>query len=106
MRRHYRRDRERLSLTVNVRSGCQKEIAKKIKEKEANYLLALKGNQGTLSEDVELFFTEQKSRKFADTATATPCLAKIMRFDAGFPRRNPTQKRTARFLAALPHITP
>jgi predicted transposase YbfD/YdcC len=48
--------------------GCQKEIAKKIKEKEADYVLALKGNQGTLSEDVELFFTEQKERKFADTA--------------------------------------
>ena len=35
--------REHLSLTVNVRFGCQKEIAKKIKEKEANSLLALKG---------------------------------------------------------------
>ena len=48
--------------------GCQKEIAEKIKDKEADYVLALKGNQGTLSEDVELFFTEQKERKFADTA--------------------------------------
>jgi predicted transposase YbfD/YdcC len=47
--------------------GCQKEIAKKIKDKEADYVLALKGNQGTLSEDVELFFTEQKARKFRDT---------------------------------------
>jgi len=47
--------------------GCQKEIANKIKDKEADYVLALKGNQGTLSEDVELFFTEQKERKFADT---------------------------------------
>jgi predicted transposase YbfD/YdcC len=46
--------------------GCQKEIAEKIKDKEADYVLALKGNQGTLSEDVELFFTEQKERKFAD----------------------------------------
>lgn len=50
--------------------GCQKEIAKKIKEKEADYVLALKGNQGTLQEDVELFFTEQKERKFADTAVS------------------------------------
>jgi len=47
--------------------GCQKEIARKIKEKEADYVLALKGNQGTLQQDVELFFTEQKERKFADT---------------------------------------
>ena len=47
--------------------GCQKEIARKIVEKEADYVLALKGNQGTLSDDVELFFTEQKARKFKDT---------------------------------------
>jgi len=47
--------------------GCQKQIADKIKDKEADYVLALKGNQGSLSEDVELFFTEQKERKFADT---------------------------------------
>ena len=47
--------------------GCQKEIAKKIVAKEADYVLALKGNQGTLKTDVELFFTEQKDRKFRDT---------------------------------------
>ena len=50
--------------------GCQKEIARKIKDKDADYVLALKGNQGTLSEDVELFFAEQKERKFADTASS------------------------------------
>ena len=33
--------------------GCQKEIASKIIEKEADYLLALKGNQGYLLEQVE-----------------------------------------------------
>ena len=47
--------------------GCQKEIAKKIVEKEADYVLALKGNQGTLSDDVELFFAEQKACRFKDT---------------------------------------
>jgi predicted transposase YbfD/YdcC len=46
--------------------GCQKEIAKKVVEKEADYVLALKGNQGTLSADVELFFTEQKACNFKD----------------------------------------
>ena len=30
--------------------------------------LALKGNQGSLRDDVELFFTEQKERRFADAA--------------------------------------
>ena len=46
--------------------GCQKEIARKIVAKAADYVLALKGNQGTLNDDVELFFTEQKARKFKD----------------------------------------
>lgn len=35
--------------------GCQKNIAEKIVEKEANYVLALKGNQGGLYEDVKLY---------------------------------------------------
>lgn len=46
--------------------GCQREIAAKIIEKEADYVLALKGNQGTLRDDALLFFTEQKARGFAD----------------------------------------
>lgn len=36
--------------------GCQKEIAQKIMDKEADYLLALKGNQETLHAEVELLF--------------------------------------------------
>jgi predicted transposase YbfD/YdcC len=48
--------------------GCQKEIAATIVDKEADYVLALKGNQGTLSADVELFFVEQKACNFKDTA--------------------------------------
>lgn len=47
--------------------GCQREIASKILTKKADYMLALKGNQGTLSEDVELFANEQKARDFKDT---------------------------------------
>ena len=47
--------------------GCQREIAKKIVEKEADYVLALKGNQGTLSADVRLFCAEQKTCNFKDT---------------------------------------
>ena len=46
--------------------GCQREIAAKIIEKEADYVLALKGNQGTLRNDVEEFFTEQKANRYAD----------------------------------------
>ena len=50
--------------------GCQREIAAKIIEKEADYVLALKGNQGTLREDVELFFNEQVAAKFKDTTVS------------------------------------
>src|SRR6202049_3967352 len=47
--------------------GCQRHIAQKIVDKKADYVLALKGNQGTLRDDVELFATEQKARGFADS---------------------------------------
>jgi predicted transposase YbfD/YdcC len=51
--------------------GCQREIAKKIVDKKADYVLALKGNQGTLREDVELFATEQKANGFKDTKVSS-----------------------------------
>ena len=47
--------------------GCQREIAQKIVEKKADYVLALKGNQGTLREDVELFVAEQEAVGFKDS---------------------------------------
>jgi predicted transposase YbfD/YdcC len=47
--------------------GCQRDIAQKIIDKKADYVLALKGNQGLLRDDVELFATEQKARAFRDT---------------------------------------
>ena len=47
--------------------GCQRDIAAKIIDKKADYVLALKGNQGTLHEDVALFVTEQKANGFQDT---------------------------------------
>ena len=47
--------------------GCQRAIAEKIIEKKADYVFGLKGNQGSLREDVELLIAEQKSRDFADS---------------------------------------
>ena len=44
--------------------GCQREIAQKIIDKKADYLLALKGNQGTLRDDVELFAKERNAVAF------------------------------------------
>ena len=47
--------------------GCQRDIAEKIQAKKADYVLALKGNQGSLREDVEIFVAEQKANGFKDT---------------------------------------
>ena len=46
--------------------GCQKNIAEQIIKKNADYVLALKGNQGELHEDVKLLFKEQRSCNFSD----------------------------------------
>jgi predicted transposase YbfD/YdcC len=43
--------------------GCQYEIADKIIKKAGDYILSLKGNQGTLSEDVKLYFDDKASTK-------------------------------------------
>jgi predicted transposase YbfD/YdcC len=50
--------------------GCQKEIAAKIVAKDADYVLALKGNQGTLRDEVELFCNEQKTSGFKDVTAS------------------------------------
>lgn len=47
--------------------GCQRAIAQKIIEKKADYVFGLKGNQGSLRDDVDLFIAEQKAKDFADT---------------------------------------
>lgn len=47
--------------------GCQRAIARKILDRKADYVLALKGNQGSLRDDVELFAAEQKANEFKDT---------------------------------------
>ena len=40
--------------------GAQTAIVKKIRQKRADYVLALKVNQGNLLEDVELYFSEEE----------------------------------------------
>jgi len=47
--------------------GCQREIAQAILNRQADYVLALKGNQGKLLEDVEVFAQTHKAQDFADT---------------------------------------
>ena len=42
--------------------GTQKEIVRKIRKKRADYVLALKGNQQSLHEDVKLYFNDMDMR--------------------------------------------
>jgi predicted transposase YbfD/YdcC len=48
--------------------GCQRDIVRKIIDKKADYILALKGNQGTLREDAERFADEQIANGFKHTS--------------------------------------
>lgn len=48
--------------------GCQKEIATQIIESRADYVLSLKGNQGTLHEDVEQYFAWAEKISFKGLA--------------------------------------
>lgn len=49
--------------------GCQYGIANKIVDKSGDYIFSLKGNQASLSEEVELFFSEANTRNTCLTAT-------------------------------------
>ncbi|WP_341763535.1 ISAs1 family transposase [Candidatus Tisiphia endosymbiont of Beris chalybata] len=40
--------------------GCQREIAQAIIDKEADYILSLKGNQGNLHQDIKLVFADKE----------------------------------------------
>ncbi len=51
-------------------AGCQRKIAQTILDKKADYILALKGNQGTLRDDVELFAKEQRAVGFRNTSVS------------------------------------
>lgn len=46
--------------------GCQTAIAKKIIEQGGDYVLGLKGNQGTLHKDVELFLETEICKEHSD----------------------------------------
>jgi predicted transposase YbfD/YdcC len=48
--------------------GCQVNIAEKIVSGGGDYVLSLKGNQGTLHEDVKLFYEDARGHNFKETA--------------------------------------
>ena len=66
---------EMLSITGSIVTldamGCQKSIAKKIREKNADYLLALKGNQGSLNDDIRLFLEAERAKGSATWSIAS-----------------------------------
>ena len=73
--------------------GCQREIARKVIahkliDRRADYVLALKANQGALRADVALFVNEQKANDFKDTTISQH---KCVDGDHG---RTPTRKTT------------
>ncbi len=52
-------------------AGCQREIAKKIIDGKGDYVLALKGNQGTLHQAVANYFETHMENEFADINVRT-----------------------------------
>jgi predicted transposase YbfD/YdcC len=57
-------DLEGCVVTVDA-MGCQREIAQALRRQGADYVLGLKGNQGTLADDVTAFFIDCLDRDFA-----------------------------------------
>ncbi|MDQ6988410.1 MAG: ISAs1 family transposase, partial [Mariprofundaceae bacterium] len=47
--------------------GCQTKVAKEIIDAEADYMLSLKGNQGTLHDDVRCFFESEQTSPPVDS---------------------------------------
>ena len=61
--------------------GCQKEIAAKVRERGADYVLAVKGNQEHLEEDVLAYFAALDAG--AKRVMPRPCVPPFIRGDAG-----------------------
>src|SRR6516165_7159265 len=53
--------------TVTVDAmGCQRAIAEKVIDQGGDYIMGLKGNQGTAHKEVEEFFAEARATGFRD----------------------------------------
>jgi len=59
---------EQTVITIDA-MGCQEEIATKIIDKEANYILAVKNNQKNLYEDIEFSFNKTNAKKIEVSQT-------------------------------------
>ena len=76
---------EGMTVTIDA-MGTQKAIAKKIVDKKADYVLALKGNHSTLHNDIRLFFSTELKDKSSPYA-----VEKFEDYDKGHGR---IEKRT------------
>jgi predicted transposase YbfD/YdcC len=76
-------------LTIDA-MGCQRDIAQRVIDKKADYVLALKGNQGSLRDDAELFVTEQKASGFVDTEISRDTTVVMATMAASRPEPRPS----------------
>ena len=63
-------DLEGCVVTIDA-MGCQTEIVKEIAEKDADYVISLKGNQGTLHQEVKQYLDWAEHHNFKDIAYET-----------------------------------
>ncbi|WPL10852.1 ISAs1 family transposase [Thiorhodovibrio litoralis] len=78
--------------------GCQKAIAAQIIDQGGDYLLALKGNQGHLVEEVNEAFIEADARGYAGLVSEG-----VETRDSGHGRVETRRYRTLEDLSAVPH---
>lgn len=67
-------DLNNATVTIDA-AGCQTDITDKIRDGGGNYVIALKGNQGTLHAEADNFFTQARDvgHKEADCKTSSSC---------------------------------
>jgi predicted transposase YbfD/YdcC len=58
-------DLKNSTVTIDA-AGCQTEIVEKIRKREGNYMIALKGNQGTLRAEAENFFMQARDVEYEE----------------------------------------
>ena len=84
---------------------CQKNIAKEIKEADAQYVLALKGNQGTAFAEVKAFLDDAiarqlraKERFLTGAATHRPPRGRALQMLLGREEHQAVAEEMARFV--------
>ena len=74
--------------------NCQRAIAQQIIDQGGDYAFALKGNQGTLYEDVQLFLDDPLTATATNTPRSTPIMAASKPAPSPSPRISTGYKNT------------